>query len=359
LSPRLTGESEIDEPQTQVRDRSESAVADAPKVTLQINLAPTDLRHAQAILPHELRQFGDQVDEILLVLDLNKNRFVDGAVWERGAAGLRDLAESLRERYPHLRLVDVDPDAEVAAQVATEFSAGVSIPQKDWRGAPIYAYFFGLWAAKHEYILHMDSDMMFGGGSQTWVREAVDLLRGKPDVLLCSPLPGPPTVDGRLTAQTLTPEPMDSLAFRTEHVSSRVFLLDRSRFGADVRAVDVVPPSRHKVWLARVDGYEPHECAETLLSIALATSGLSRIDFLGTDPGLWSLHPPYRSELFYADLPNLIARIEAGDVPDAQRGNYDVDDSMVDWTSARPPKWRRLLRHGELGARNLLRIGSS
>ncbi|WP_281433711.1 hypothetical protein [Methylosinus sp. H3A] len=35
---------------------------------------------------------------------------------------------------------------------------------------------------------------------------------------------------------------------------------------------------------------------------------------------MYSLHPPYRSETFYRELPNLIARIVAGDIPDAQRG---------------------------------------
>lgn len=325
-----------------------------PNVTLQINLAPTDLRHAQQILPHELRQLGDQVAEILLVLDVSKNPVVDPAVWERGKRGLRELAEACRERHPHLRLVDVDTSPEVAQQVADAFSGGRPIAEKDWRGAPIYAYFFGLWAARHDYIFHMDSDMLYGGGSQTWVAEAVELLRSRPDVLVCSPLPGPPTADGHLTAQTLPREPLDSLAFRADQMSTRVCLLDRARFRAKVGSVAVVPPSAHRVWLARFDGYPPYERAEIILSTALVKSGLIRIDFLGRSPGLWSVHPPYRSELFYERLPELIARIESGDVTDAQRGNYDVDDSMIDWSTARKPRWRRLVRHGELGVHNVL-----
>ena len=325
-------------------------------VTLQINLAPTDLRHAREILPHELRQLGDQVAEILLVMDLNRNRMVDPAVWEQGQAGLRALAQELGERYPHLRLLDVDASPAVAQQVADVFSGGQLIPEKDWRGAPIYAYFFGLWAAQHDYIFHMDSDMMFGGGSTTWVAEAVELLRSRPDVLLCSPLPGPPTADGELTAQTLPREPLDSLAYRAEQVSSRVFMLDRARFRSAAGAVEVFAPARHKVWMAQLDGYTPFECAETMLSRALTRSGLVRIDFLGQEPGMWAVHPPYRSELFYDRLPNLIRRIELGDVTEAQRGNYDVDDSMIDWSTARKPRWRRLVRHGELAARNLLSV---
>jgi hypothetical protein len=328
-------------------------VSNTPQVTLQINLAPMDLRHAREILPHELRQLGNQVDEILLVLDNNRGPRADPAEWERGRVGLHDLADQCRDRWPHLRLVEVDYSPAAAEQVADAFAGGQWIPDKDWRGAPIYAYFFGLWAARHDYIFHMDSDIMYGGGSQTWVAEGVELLQSRTDVLLCSPLPGPPTADGHLTSQTLPREPLDSLAYRADQVSTRLCLLDRDRFFERVRRVIVTPPPLRKVWLARLDGYPPYDCAELLLTRALVESGLARIDFLGRGPGLWGVHPPYRSELFYEQLPSLIERIEAGDVTEAQRGNHDVDDSMIDWSGARKPRWRRLMRHAELGVHNL------
>ena len=50
---------------------------------------------------------------------------------------------------------------------------------------------------------------------------------------------------------------------------------------------------------------------------------------------MWSLHPPYRSEEFYRELPGLIERIENGDIPEAQRGDYELNDSMFDWSRAR------------------------
>ena len=45
---------------------------------LQINLGPIDLPHLIHILPHQIRQLGGQVDEILLTLDLHQSR---GSVW--------------------------------------------------------------------------------------------------------------------------------------------------------------------------------------------------------------------------------------------------------------------------------------
>ena len=50
--------------------------------TLQINLAPTDLPHLIHVLPHQIRQFGGQVDEILLTLDLHQSRGRFGAAWK-------------------------------------------------------------------------------------------------------------------------------------------------------------------------------------------------------------------------------------------------------------------------------------
>ena len=77
---------------------------------------------------------------------------------------------------------------------------------------------------------------------------------------------------------------------------------------------------------------------------ALPEYNLYRIDFLGNDPGMWSLHPPYRSTLFYDRLPSLIQQVETGDVPESQRGCHDMNDSMVDWSSARKPLWKRAMK---------------
>ena len=73
----------------------------------------------------------------------------------------------------------------------------------------------------------------------------------------------------------------------------------------------------------------------------MAAAGLFRVDFLGAAPGMWSLHPPYRSEEFYREPPRLIERIESGEVPEAQRGDYELNDSMFDWSRARR---RRMVR---------------
>ena len=69
--------------------------------------------------------------------------------------------------------------------------------------------------------------------------------------------------------------------------------------------------------------------AEATLSRAMAAAGLMRVDFLGAGAGMWSVHPTQRSPGFYTALPELIRRIEAGDVPEDQRGDFDLTPAML------------------------------
>src|ERR671922_3024328 len=77
-------------------------------VTLQISLAPTDLPHATHILPHQLRQWAGQVDEILLIVDLHQScgRFSEG--WKERLPGLRLLINACCAKYPNAHSLDVD-----------------------------------------------------------------------------------------------------------------------------------------------------------------------------------------------------------------------------------------------------------
>jgi hypothetical protein len=315
-----------------------------PPVTLQINLAPTDLPTAVHTVPHQLRQWGHQVDEVLFVVDLHRSRgkFAEG--WEERLPGLRHLIEDCCGGHPHARSVDVDYSPVAKTAVERYFFSGATMPAKDYRGAPFYAYFFALLAASHDYVLHFDSDMLFGGGSQTWIEEALQILEHRPDVLACNPLPGPPTTDGTLRSQALPREPGESPAFRSPALSTRLFILDRQR----IRDLRIERPTAREAFGARIDGNPPFLPAEGVVSRAMARSGLGRIDFLGASPGMWGLHPPYRSPTFYERLPALVAEIERGDVPDAQRGRHEVEDCLVDWSDVRPSARRSLEKHSRL-----------
>ena len=323
-------------------------VQHATGVTLQVNLAPTDLPHARFVLPHQLRCWACQVDEIVLTLDLHRShgRYAHG--WEARLPGMRRLLAEVCERHPHARAEEVDYSEKAAARLSARFFGGEPIPVKDCHGAPYYSYFHGLGAASNRFVLHMDSDMLFGGGSSTWVAEMLDLMQRRPEVLACNPLPGPPTADGGLRSQQLERELGDGLAYRAPHLSTRLFLIDLERLRTAAGPLPRLRLNGYRAWKARREGHPPYDCAEVTLSAAMARHSLVRVDAVGKSPGCWSLHPPFRSARFYDSLQDVIRLVESGDMPDGQRGHHDVQDCVVDWSDVREGRRAWVGRHWRL-----------
>lgn len=312
-------------------------------ITLQVSLSPIDYPHARHILPHQLRQWAGQVADVLLVTDTHKvkmGRFAEG--WEKNRGPLADLTAELSARYPNVQAVDVDFGPEATKRVSDGFFGGRPVPPKDVRGAPIYPYYWALAAAPQDIVLHVDSDMLFGGGSQQWAREAVAAFEADPDILFCSPLPGPPTRDGSLPGQPkAVPYRTAPHAFRFAGMSTRIFCLSKRRFAERARAITPRRPGVRGTARAVFTGNPLADLAENGLADAMRREHMYRVDFLGAGPGMWSLHPPMRGAEFYARLPALIDRVESGDVPDAQRGHYNIEDAFFDWSSARAARAAR------------------
>ena len=315
------------------------------RVTLQINLAPSDAAHAEYTIPHKLRLWTGQVDEVLLVVDLHRSsgRYADK--WLERLPRLRKFLAEVCASDLRVRVVETDYSRATASALAQTYFGGRPLPAKDWMGAPIYAYIYGLHAATTRYVLHTDSDMLFGGGSQTWITEAIQVLQSHPEVIACNPLPGPPTADGSLRSQSLERDPSAPFTYRSGRVSTRLFLLDRDRLHERIPVIPLVQPSRMRRAQAWVEGNPPYVPLEDMLSRGMEESGSVRVDFLGAAPGMWSLHPAWRSAHFYESLPALIHQIEEGDIPEGQRGHHDLNSAMMDWTGAAPSRWRRYQAH--------------
>jgi hypothetical protein len=318
-------------------------------ITLQINLAPSDWLHACHILPHQLRQFAGQVDEVLLTLDLHRSpgRFSEG--WEERLPKIEALIQECCQQYTHVRSLIVDYSPKMISAVSQTFFGDRLIPAKDFRGGPFYSYFYGLYSARHDYVFHIDSDLMFGGGSQTWIQEAIQFLQTHPKVLVCGPLPGAPSLSETLYSQSAHRFPYSSLAFQLDEMSTRYFLFDRARFRQQIEALPLPYAAPWGFIKAILEGNPPYCLPEEIFSKMMAKQGLLRVEFLGQAQGMWSLHPPYRCADFYDRLPELIQCIETGNIPDAQRGYHDVNESLIDWSIARRALkqnrwWKRLAK---------------
>ena len=66
-----------------------------PPVTLEITLAPPDLRHAVHILPHQLGVWARQVREILCVIDLRPVPGRPDRLWEKRGQELLDVVDAV------------------------------------------------------------------------------------------------------------------------------------------------------------------------------------------------------------------------------------------------------------------------
>jgi hypothetical protein len=333
---------------------------DRAAVTLEITVAPTDLPHARHVLAHQLRQWAAQVDDIQFTYDLHTSRGRFGAAAAERRPGMDALLADLCAEHPHARVREVDYAPETVRAVAQRFFGRDDLPAKNHYGGPVYSYFFGPHSARNDLVLHMDSDMLFGGGSQSWVREATEVLRDRPDIVFCSPFPGPPPPDGRIPPAMLEvhraagsdPRREEGLPFPAYSFggySTRYALIDRRRLLERLAPLPAVRPPLRSVARAVVEGHPRFEIPETIITTQMHRRGERRLDLLGSGPGMWALHPAMRSAEFYAALPRLIERVEAGDMPAAQLGDFDVNDSLIDWTTARAAMrrqvwWRRLPR---------------
>lgn len=302
------------------------------KVSLQINLAPGDYLHAKYILLHQLKALAHLVDEIILTVDTkpSKGRFSVG--WDEYKDLLYEFINKEIEPTYKVKVTPVDYSAEVKHKIAKTFFGTGHMPEKDFRGGPFYAYFFGLYTATNKMVFHLDSDIFLGGGSKTWIAEAIHFFETNPDCFLISPLPGPPHIDDILIDQDVIHK-IAPYTWQLNGMSTRLFMVDKSKF--EIHKLLFTKPRIRDQIKAFFEGNANASLPEHLISAYMTKNNLKRIDFLGSDPGFWSLHPPYRTKTFYEQLPTLISCIELNKLPQKQHGFYDVIDEVCDWTAAR------------------------
>lgn len=306
--------------------------------TLQVTLAPLDVRFARHTLGHLVRRWGAQVDEVLLVVDQKESPFRARTERADVAAAREELDAVIAAlSHPGLRVVEVDRSPAARRRTAERFGVR-RLPESDFRGRPYYTYLYGLAEAREPYVLHVDSDMMFGGGSPTWIAEAVAWFGRDETLVACNPLPGPPRPDGVLRGQEGYPyTEVADRAYRFSNLSTRVFLADMARMEGRLGGLagKHIPTLRSVVGSA-LRGQVNWMPLEERISLAMRETGSGRLDLLGSAPGMWSVHPNDRSPAFYAGLEALIALLEEGAPPtEEQLGHYDLHDSMLALAAAR------------------------
>jgi hypothetical protein len=199
-------------------------------------------------------------------------------------------------------------------------------------GYPILGSIFAIEESPADYLVHFDSDILLHQSPGfSWIEEGIRLLRAHPDLVAVLPRSGPPASDGRLRQQEERGEAYERddargiYCFKT--FTSRVFVMDRRRF-------EQVLPLRPRMPITELlrnylTARNTMPEWEVMVGWRVQERGLVRADL--TSPHAWTLHPDDRGERFEAALPDVIARIEAGQFPPGQGGYYDLRLDL--WTS--------------------------
>ena len=301
-------------------------------VSLQINLAPGDYLHARYILPHQLKTLARQVNEIILTVDTKPSRGRFSIGWSENKDLLYNFLHNEIQPNYNVKIIPVDYSKEMQIQIAGYFFGKNQLPEKDFRGGPFYAYFFGLHCASNSLVFHLDSDIFLGGASNTWIDEAVQLFETDPKCLIVSPLPGPPHPEEILFNQSIKNK-IGPYIYELNGMSTRIFMINKLIIKK--HKLVLKKPSLSNQIKSIIQKNPNAELPEHILSTYLIKHKLKRIDFLGLKNGLWSLHPPFRTKTFYSNIENLIEQIQRNTLPFAQKGCYDIIDDVCDWSEAR------------------------
>jgi hypothetical protein len=302
--------------------KSEIDSRSAASCTLSINICVTDLPYISYTIPHLVRSCNYPFTERMLVIDTApmKGRYRNQVLPDLGE--LETAAEKLVAQGHMDTIIKVDYRPEVRQPIVRKHLGQVTWETHDFRDAPIYAYLFAYEMAQSDYFLHFDADMLLHQAKEyNWIEAAIDCLRQNPDVLTVTPLPGPPTPNLELKQREIryTSDPRGFFTFK--EFTARRYLFDRRRLDS------ILPlPLSYISWKRHLVSHLTRKSAmerwEGMMTHYLQTSPYIRADL--ATPQAWTLHGIDHGTRFLELLPHIITRIEQGEYPVKQAGDYDL-----------------------------------
>lgn len=219
-----------------------------------------------------------------------------------------------------VRPVDYSPERR--DPILKKYFGRVLKQTHDYRGGAIYPYLFAIEDLPGDYIAHFDGDMMMHQREDSdWIKRGIELMEDHEDIVCVCPHPGPPVSGGNLK-QRGVPYRIDKRGFYAfKRLTTRRFLLHRKRFEALLPLRPHSPSKRE--WLKGVLGKgSGMQTLEMMIEERLGQTNLIRADLL--DGGAWTLHPPEHTPEFFEKLPEILERVERGEFPRGQEGDYDL-----------------------------------
>ncbi len=297
------------------------AVSDS--CTLSILVSRPDVPYMLHTIPHIVRSCQRDFAERVLIVDTAPLHPRYAHLSETATlAALRQCCNQLVVNKIIDQVVDIDYSTDTMTQLSLKHFGCRLRNTRNHRGYPILGMAFAIERAQGRFFLHFDSDMLIHqcAGSD-WIGDAIGKMRQNANILFASPLSGPPDPSGSLKQRDVQYSHDARGYYVFKHFSSRKFLVDRERLDA---ALPLAPAyiSRCK-WLTSFFTGKSALCNwEHMVSNMLAATSYIRADL--DSHSAWTLHTPDHEAEFLAKLPSVIQRVEAGQFPREQAGDYDL-----------------------------------
>lgn len=288
-------------------------------------VARTDCLFLEKTIPHLVQACNFPFTEKVAFIDTAPlGRRFSGRFGIGSDADLRRSVARLIEDGHLDRAVDISYEKALRKTVYRQTFGRDLWEVQDSGGYPILGLAQSFQNLIGDYVLHLDIDLLCHGSQKgSWVAEGIRTLQDNEDLVFVAPLSGPPSQDGTLrqgTTKYRHDKERDLYLF--QDVTSRKILFRRHTYDS-ILPMNPLWTSPRRRLLSQITRKSELWNWEIMVSERLRETGKFRADLSG-DQG-WTLHTPDHGPEFIERLPEFIAKVEAGEIPDAQKGHYDLD----------------------------------
>jgi len=298
------------------------------KISCFIFVARSDALFIRNTLPALCKMAAKAECNTVVVLDTSKPNGVLGERLQQSELSeVIEILEDINRTYSFV--IDISSPTQSEVRGLSSIHMGRSYSETHcFRGYPMHGSIRQFHECNSDYILHLDSDMLFHEAKGfSWVESGIDLMEENEDILCVLPRGGPPSNEGVLHQGTTYYQKDDARGiYLFKNFTSRHYLMHRKRF---LGLLPIKP-----CWLSwrepiksRLFGNGKMLCWETMVEKALKQSSLWRADLMTKKA--WSLHPGERSKEFHEKLPSITKQVAKGHFPTAQAGHFDL--RLEDW----------------------------
>ena len=204
-----------------------------PSVSFSVNVCVSDVPYLDKVLRHMIKQINYPFLEKRVALDPGQ---VEGKYAGRIQGQLDELKDILHQLKSDgiIDAIDEIPwSSDSQQEILSHYFSSINVDLKDFSGAPIYQYLFALSQCTGDFVVHVDSDMLFhtNHGSFNWIDRGIEHMKKNQDVVFTTPRGGPPIANKwyeKILHKSF--QNMEDTWHQGDFISTRYFLMDRLRF---------------------------------------------------------------------------------------------------------------------------------